>query len=663
MANKFEPPYAVEAAGYQKKEGETPVYRHFLSPDELVGHPPNITTMWEMYLHGYEISKDRPFVGIRHKEEDVFKEYRWETYEQVRPHIENFGKGLLKLGLARQQTLGVYSINRREWTVAEIACYKEALIVVALYDTLGPEAMDYIINQTEMEHIVCSKDKVESILNIKERLPFIKSIISMDEDINDADKEKAQSLGVGLYTFAQIEELGAAVNEASKLPSPEDIATICYTSGTTGVPKGAVLTQANCVASIYSAAYAGDLGSFAHVDENDVYISYLPLAHVFERVVEGLMLFRGAAIGYYTGNPATLMDDIAELKPTVFASVPRLFNRIYDKVLAGVNAKGGVASYLFHMAYNAKKANLDNSVHHWLYDRLVFKAIREKLGGRIRFIISGSAPIAPEVLEFLKICLSATVHEGYGQTENYCSGALTILNDNTTGVVGAPFLCSEFKLVDVPDMNYYSTDIPNPRGELCIRGNAVMKGFYKSPEKTQEAIDVDGWLHTGDIAMIDDAKRIAIIDRLKNIFKLSQGEYIAPEKIESIYQKNELIAQAFVYGESKQSQLVGIFLPDHDPLMHWAAKKPEFASMSFEQLCESPAVNLEVMKELTKFGKEYGLKGFEQVKALHLITEEFSVANELLTPTFKLRRENARSAFKEQIDQMYHTLTHGRAFN
>ncbi|CEP08039.1 hypothetical protein [Parasitella parasitica] len=662
MVYQFEPPYAVEAKGYVKKNFETAVYRHFKFADKLLAHPPGIFTMWQMYLHSSCCYADRQFLGTRRKEGDSYKEYEWETHRQVKDHIENFGKGLASLGLQRQCSLGVYSINRREWTISEIASYREAFIIVALYDTLGTEAMGHIINETEMEYIIASADKVSNILDIMATIPKIKYIISMDESVDSQDLYRAKGLGVAVYTFKQVEKLGAECVEESEMPSGDDIATICYTSGTTGVPKGAVITQANCVASTFGVSHVSEIGCFASVNESDVYISYLPMAHVFERVAQGFVLFMGAAIGYYHGDTVGLMDDIYELKPTIFVSVPRLFNRIYDKVLAGVNAKGGLSKYLFNMAYNAKKNNLNNSVHHWVYDRLVFNSVRQKLGGKIRFILSGSAPIAPEVLAFLKICFSATVHEGYGQTENYCSGALTIVGDNTPGVVGAPFPCSEIKLVDVPDMKYLSTDLPYPRGEICIRGNGVMKEYYKNPDKTAEAIDSEGWLHTGDIGLFDEAKRLAIIDRLKNIFKLSQGEYIAPEKIESIYQKNELITQAFVYGDSMQSQLVGVFVPDKVTFTHWASKKPEFASMSFEALCASPEVNAEVLTYVSAFGKTNNLKGFEQVKALYLSTEEFTIENELLTPTFKLKRELVQNLYQDQINNMYNALTNGRRF-
>jgi long-chain acyl-CoA synthetase len=230
-------------------------------------------------------------------------------------------------------------------------------------------------------------------------------------------------------------------------------------------------------------------------------------------------------------------------------------------------------------------------------------------------------------------------------------------------VVGVPFPCSEMKLVDVPDMNYLSTDTPYPRGEICIRGNSIMKEYYKSPTKTAEAIDTEGWLHTGDIGMLDDAKRLSIIDRLKNIFKLSQGEYIAPEKIESIYQKNEFVAQVFVYGDPQQSQLVGILVPDKEHLERWALKHSKFASLSYQELCSLTEINKVILTELETFGKRNNLKGFEQVKALYLTTDEFTIKNQLLTPTFKLKRELVYRLYQDQIKEMYNVLSHGRSFN
>ncbi|RUO96781.1 hypothetical protein BC936DRAFT_141465, partial [Jimgerdemannia flammicorona] len=440
-------------------------------------------------------------------------------------------------------------------------------------------------------------------------------------------------------------------------------------------PPTAVLTHSNCIAVPWAIVNLGQKKVFAHVTKNDTHISYLPLSHVLERTAESLFIYCGASIGYYQGDTLKLLDDVAELKPTVFVSVPRLFNRIYDKVFAGVKAKGGIASLLFHTAYNQKKEGLKNGhVSHFLWDRAVFGQIRQRLGGRVRFIISGSAPISPEVLDFLRICFSAEVYEGYGQTENFCGSCLlhpcliahlsnktppstpslqTVRGDTTSGVVGAPFPCTEIKLVDVPDMDYTSKDEPHPRGEICVRGNSVLREFYKNPEKTAEAIDAEGWLHTGDIGMWDAKGRLAIIDRLKNIFKLAQGEYIAPEKIEGIYQKHELVSMAFVHGDSLQSTIVAVIHPDKDALQKWAAKQPELADKSFSELVRDPTVRKHVLGTITSFGKVNDLKGFENIKAVYLTEEEFSIENDMLTPTFKLKRDIAKKHFKKQIDEMY----------
>ncbi|KAI9318729.1 hypothetical protein BX666DRAFT_2026157 [Dichotomocladium elegans] len=657
MPSKFKPPYTVPAPDAQPVEGETLPMRHFLFKDKLVDRlDTGERTMWEMYLHGNKVNPGkRPF-----DEHGVAQPYVWQTHAEVRKRIDNFARGLTSLGLRHQKALGVYSINRPEWTITEIACYRQAFMIVALYDTLGADAMEYIVNQVDMEYIVAQPDKLSNLTQLKARLPTIKTVIVMDDSVKEADKQAAVDAGLVVHTFAEVEKMGEAVTEEEhEGPQPEDIATICYTSGTTGVPKGVVLTHANCVASIAGSIKAGLSGTFANITHTDVYISYLPMAHTFERTAQGLSVYQGASIGFFQGNTAKLLDDIAALKPTIFCSVPRLFNRIYDKVLGTVKAKGGTTAYMFNKAYNAKKANINTTVHHWLWDRVVFGKIRANLGGRLRFILSGSAPVSPEVMEFMRICFSAQVYEGYGQTENFCAGCLTITDDTTQGVVGAPFPCSEIKLIDVPEMDYRSTDKPFPRGEICIRGPAVMREYYLAPDKTAETITEDGWLLTGDIGLFDEGGRVQIIDRRKNIFKLSQGEYIAPEKIEGVYQKHELVAQAFVYGDSLQPSLVGVIVPDKDALKRWGKDK----NMSLEEMIASEDIKKEILGLLVKYGKQNDLKGFEQIKALHFTFDEFTIDNDLLTPTFKLKREVAKKVYAEEIKAMYASLSGGRAFN
>jgi long-chain acyl-CoA synthetase len=258
--------------------------------------------------------------------------------------------------------------------------------------------------------------------------------------------------------------------------------------------RGAILTHKNFVAPIASLHTMAKHGKFFIPSSVDTHVSYLPLAHVFERLCQAVMISGAARVGYYQGDTLKLLDDVAVLQPTIFASVPRLFNRIYDKVLAGVKAKGGIAAFLFNRAYNAKKANLRRGIiNHALWDRLVFGAIRARLGGKVKHIVSGSAPISPDVMDFLRICFSADVYEGYGQTEQAAGLCMSYRGDLTPGQVGPPQLCTEVKLRDIPGMNYTSEDKPFPRGEIMLRGPSVFKGYYKAPQQTAETLDAEGW--------------------------------------------------------------------------------------------------------------------------------------------------------------------------
>lgn len=390
---------------------------------------------------------------------------------------------------------------------------------------------------------------------------------------------------------------------------------------------------------------------------NDVHISYLPLAHVFERIVSVCMMYLGASVGFYQGDTLKLMDDMAVLKPTVFISVPRLYNKIYDRVLSGVKTAGGLKAFLFNYAYQSKKYWLERGyVKHSIWDKLVFGAVRERLGGRVAFMVTGAAPISTDVLDFLRICFSVKLTEGYGQTEGSGGSCATHTTDLEPGHVGPPMPHVMCKLRDVPSMNYLSTDVPFPRGEICFKGASIFKGYYKEPEKTKEALSADGWCYTGDVGYWDEKGRLRIVDRVKNIFKLAQGEYIAPEKIEIVYGKHEIVAQAFVYGDSLQSTLVAVIVPDEKPFTAWAAGVG-FPGKSFKELCTESAVRKAVQKVLESYGRQNNLKGFENVKAVYLDTEAFSVENGVMTPTFKLKRNDAKIKYKKQIDEMYAAMT------
>jgi long-chain acyl-CoA synthetase len=281
----------------------------------------------------------------------------------------------------------------------------------------------------------------------------------------------------------------------------------------------------------------------------------LPLAHIFETIVMNLCLYGAAAIGFYQGDTLKIVEDLQALRPTVFVSVPRLYNRIYDKVVGGAKAKGGIAALLFEKALATKIHNLHETgaLTHGFWDRLVFSKVTAQLGlDRCRIMITGSAPIAPKVKDFMRVACGARIIEGYGLTETAAAATISHPDDASNGHVGIPTICSEIKLVDVPEMDYRSTNAP-PTGEVCVRGPNVFQGYYKDKAKTDEAFDGSGWFHTGDIGRWNADGTLSIIDRKKNIFKLAQGEYVAAEKIENVMARCALVGSCFIHGDSLQS--------------------------------------------------------------------------------------------------------------
>ena len=462
--------------------------------------------------------------------------------------------------------------------------------------------------------------------------------------------EAGAAAGVAVLGWDALVAEGKAAPAPHAPPQPDDLAFICYTSGTTGMPKGAMILHKNIIADS-SSAVTLDLG----LAKTDVHLSYLPLAHIFERLVQAALFMLGASIGFYHGNTLELTDDLQALRPTLFPSVPRLYNKIYDKIMAGAQA-GGIKTFLFNKAFASKEYYLDyhNTVHHSVWDKIVFSKVAARVGlDRVRVLLTGSAPIAGHVLKFLRIAFSATLCEGYGQTE--CSAAATLTNPGdqaSLGHVGGPLPCNEVKLVSVGEMGYkvsdrvHGRDGDNPgipcvgRGEVCYRGANVFAGYYKDAAKTAEAVDKEGWLHSGDIGLWDANGCLRIVDRKKNIFKLSQGEYVAAEKIENVYIKADLVGAAFVYGNSLHAVLVGVICPDEAAAKVWArANGMEGAALA--EVCKNAAFKKEVAKQMEAMAAEAKLQSFEKVKQIHLEPVPWT-PDDVLTPSFKLKRADAK---------------------
>lgn len=655
--------FSVPLLNVPAKPGETSIRRHPIvaTKDLVKRYDESVTTILENFVHTVTRFPTRRHLGKRPLVNGVLADYEWMTYQEVHDYSRALAAGLRQVGLVAKECVGFYSINRVEWALAEIACMWLNVITVPLYETLGEESIQYICNQTELETVFCSKDKVPGILKLISKLGKLKRIVLFDSDgtlLDASTKEKCDEAQIEVLTLADIHAQGKRIVDAFEpdMPKPEDTFTICYTSGTTGLPKGVVLTHEVFVAELSGIYTFNRYKLCFSLAGSDVHISYLPLAHVFERMVIHVMVTIGAAIGFYQGNFLKLMEDVALLKPTFFIAVPRVLSRIYDKVMANVKAASPIKRFLFKMAYNWKRENLKaGRFRSSLFDPLVFNKIRAFLGGNVRIIVTGAAPISSEVLEFTRICFACEVYEGYGQTETCAASLVSLIGDWSTGHVGAPIPSVEVKLVDVPDMNYFASDKPFARGEICVRGYSCFASYYKDAEKTAETIDAEGWVHTGDIGMFDDRGRVRLIDRKKNIFKLAQGEYIAPEKIEMVIAKHEAIAQVFIDGDSLKNSVVAVVVPDFERICSVLHVAPSTATI--ESVCAMPEAKAYLMKEIGRLGSKgtAELKGFEIPSNIHLEPAAFSIENGLMTDTMKLKRFQAKLHYKEILRGLYAT--------
>uniref|UniRef100_A0A452UBR5 Arachidonate--CoA ligase n=1 Tax=Ursus maritimus TaxID=29073 RepID=A0A452UBR5_URSMA len=606
------------------------------SDEPLVCFYDDVTTLYEGFQRGIQVSNNGPCLGSRKPDQP----YEWLSYKQVAEMSECVGSALIQKGFkaAPDQFIGIFAQNRPEWVIIEQGCFAYSMVVIPLYDTLGTEAITYIVNKAELSLVFVDKPEKANLLldGVENKLtPGLKIIVLMDSygiDLLDRGKR----CGVEIISM-----------KAMEVSHPSHFSDGC-SSGHSGNPKGALITHRNIVSDC--SAFVKITEKALALNASDTHISFLPLAHMYEQLLQCVMLCHGAKIGFFQGDIRLLMDDLKALQPTVFPVVPRLGE--FQGAIFG-QANTTLKRWLLDFASKRKEAELRSGIirNNSLWDRLIFHKIQSSLGGKVRLMVTGAAPVSATVLTFLRAALGCQFYEGYGQTECTAGCCVTMPGDWTAGHVGAPMPCNLIKLVDVEEMNYLAS---KGEGEVCVKGPNVFKGYLKDPAKTAEVLDKDGWLHTGDIGKWLPNGTLKIIDRKKHIFKLAQGEYIAPEKIENIYLRSEPVAQVFVHGESLQAFLIAIVVPDVETLCSWARKKG--FEGSFEELCRNKDVKKAILEDMVRLGKDSGLKPFEQVKGISLHPELFSIDNGLLTPTMKAKRPELRNYFRSQIDELYSTI-------
>jgi long-chain acyl-CoA synthetase len=592
-----------------------------------------ITEMFDRITTKYA-NESRPLLMYK-----VDKQYRGISYAEFRRNVELFTLGLASMGVRKNDNIAIIAENRPEWVVADMAIITLGAVDVPIYPTLTPKHIEYIFNDAKVKMAIVSNSfQLNKVLKIKKSVKSLKQIIIMSEKgVSDEDD---------VFGFTKIYSMGTAFekrkpkyfNECLAKPKPSDLLTIIYTSGTTGNPKGVMLTHSNLVSNIIAAADA------VPFSPEDLFLSFLPLCHSFERMGGYYTAFSCGATVAYAESVETVRDNLLEVHPTVVTTVPRLFERIYSRIMKQVDAMSKVRQAIFRWAVNVGKEHAKAKksggigaaleVQHKLASKLVFAKLKAATGGRIRFFVSGGAALPQELGEFFE-AIGITIIEGYGLTETSPVLAANRLDDYKFGSVGKPVSGVEIKIA--------------PDGEILAKGPNIMKGYYGDPKGTKEVIGKDGWFHTGDIGHFDSEGHLVITDRKKHMFVSSGGKNIAPQTIESHFLNSKYIDQFVLIGDGRR-YCTALVVPEFDILKEFALK----AGISFDtdhELVAHDRIRQLFQKEIDHFQKD--LPNYERVRRFELLPLQLTVENGEITPTLKVRRKVVEQKFSDLIDKMY----------
>ncbi|KAL9644312.1 hypothetical protein ABK040_005773 [Willaertia magna] len=676
--------YEVDEEGWNPKTETKPRISVQCPNNKLLDSPvEGVSTMNEYFAWLVKTYKNNACLGHRiplrkiiEKREGIdwevieFGDLVYETYEAIDKRINNFAAGVVRLtGMNSYDRFGIFDETRKEWLMALHACFRYNITSMTVYASLGDSALISSINECEVTCLLVNEKSLTKIAKvIQPGCPTLKTIIYTEgQAFTESEKEKTTKLiqeltekGLKVYSFEEVEKIGENDYKNDNVIKPREVATkeslalIMYTSGSTGNPKGILISHKNILSIIASAdVQIGDDDKVAYV-----YCAYLPLAHILEMAAEHVVLKRGGRIGY--ANPKTLTDkgarpkgDLEVIAPGVLVGVPRVFDTIKKGALEKLKKSPPIVQWLFNNAFSYKLNALYAGRETPLWNLLVFKKFKQLTGGRLALILSGGAALSKDTHEFLRVCLSCCVIQGYGLTETSAGACLQCgYGKFQTGSVGTPVPSVQVKLVSVPEMNYLVTDNP-PRGEIVIKGHTVTMGYYKQEELTKESYGEDGYFKSGDIAVLNPNGSFSIIDRKKNLIKLSQGEYIAIEKLESIYGNSPFIAPngIMVYGDSEKSFAVALIILQPGYTKQWAHENG--LTENIGELLENKQLRAAVKNSLLSEAKKANLQRMEEIKDFRLLIDEWTPENELLTSAMKLKRPNLVKKYKDLIDEMY----------
>ncbi|CAN8097794.1 unnamed protein product [Discula destructiva] len=683
------PPFTIEAPGAPDIEGETKPRRHPSAKDGLATRPdPNVNTVFDLVKRSIRLYNGERCVGARklvtiHEEikqvpkivdgktEMVDKkwqyfelsDYSFMTYAEYETHLLNIASGLRTLGLEKGDKVHMFASTSANWLATSHACSSQALTIVTAYDTLGASGVEHTLLQSKPKAMFTEPHLLKTASNALKNADTVKIVIYNDNSLGppvpaaDIDAFKASHPDLKVLSASELASLGEANPHQPNLPSPQDVYCIMYTSGSTGPPKGVSVTHEAFIAGV--AGLVGVLGD--SVSPNEVVLAYLPLAHILEMVIENLVIFFGATMGY--GSVRTLSDtnvrnclgDMRALAPSLLVGVPQVWETIKKGVIGRVNGSSALVRAAFWGAVRAKSFLVAyNLPGQTVFDSLVFGKVRHLTGGRLRYIVSGASGISKETAHFLSMIM-APMLTGYGLTETCGNGALFSPQEfDLTGSCGPVTPAVEVKLVGIPELNYSTSTTP-PQGEILIRGAPVLKEYYLNPDETAKAITPDGWFKTGDIGEFDAVGHLKIIDRVKNLVKLQGGEYIALEKLESVYRSSPAVLNIMVHGDGSHSRPVAVILVS-EPAIKEIANTAGVDPDPFPRLLKDDRIVGAVLKDLLSQAKTAGLSGLEMVAGVVLTDEEWTPQNGLVTATSKVNRRACREKYQEDIEAVYKSI-------
>ncbi|KAK9361115.1 eukaryotic long-chain fatty acid CoA synthetase (LC-FACS) [Lipomyces starkeyi] len=577
--------------------------------------------------------------------------YTFVTYKELLDEVNILGAALKHLEVSLLEN---YAATSAKWMTMALAANSQSIPIATAYDTLGEEGLTHSLVETEANAVFTDASLLPTLVRPLAKATKVQYVIYKDEpkDSHIAAINEAHP-GIKLMSIEELYDLGKANPAPPNPPKREDLCCIMYTSGSTGTPKGVVLLHKNLIAAVSGADGAID----GAVTEQDYLLAYLPLAHILEFVFELACLFWGGTLGY--GTVKTISDssvrnckgDIAEFRPTLMVGVPAVWETVRKGILSKVHAQGSAVSKVFWAAYHAK-----SFMQSWripgsgVLDSAIFKKVKEATGGRLRFVFNGGAAISKDTQQFISTVICPMII-GYGLTETAAMCTVMSPQQHTIGTVGAPTTCVDIKLVDVPENGYLSTNHP-PQGEVLIKGDAVSKEYYLNEKETKAAFTEDGWFRTGDIGEWAPNGHLKLIDRKKNLVKTLNGEYIALEKVESIYRTCSIVANICVYADAEHVKPIAIIVPA-EPAFLKLAKEKGLGDKQIGELVHNPTVCKVVLDQLLEAGKKGGLAGIELICGVVIDDEEWTPQNGLVTAAQKLQRKKIFDVNKKGIMQAF----------